>query len=122
MHRATRDELVVSEPQRAEDALVESALRIVPDNIGGGSKTDERSGRIRRLPAIDAEERGGCDPIARLLHGFAHSGVDKTLARFEMAGRLVQPHAGARLFFYEQKRVFADDDSRDRHNRAWEIQ
>ena len=50
-----------------------------------------------RLPPIDADERGRRDPVAGLLERLAHGRGDERFARLEVAGRLIETHADARL-------------------------
>ena len=84
--------------------------RLVRHDVGGEGEADEGSARHGRLPAIDTHERGGRDVIARLLQRFAHRGGDQSLSGFEVASRLVQPHAGPRLLLDQQERAVADHD------------
>ena len=70
---------------------------------------------VGRLPSIDADERRRIDAPARLPRAFRGGRADDRFAGFDVAGRLVEPQAVARLLLDQQEAAVALDDRRDRH-------
>jgi hypothetical protein len=116
MRRASSRELVVREPERAEDAGIERARRLVRDDLAANAKRMNVAPVSAACHRIDADERGRRDPMAGLLERLAHGRGDERFACLEVAGRLIETYADARLLLDEQERVVAHHDGGDRYD------
>ena len=75
---------------------------VVRDDVAGEREPDEGRARVGRLPAIDADERRRRDSMAGFLERLPHGRGDQRFAGLEVAGGLVETHAGARLLLDER--------------------
>src|SRR5687767_15679583 len=110
-----RDDLLVAQPLRIDDLGVEPPTRLVRDRARGERETHERRTVVRRLPAIDADEREWLDAPCRFLERFARGAIGQRLAGLEMPGRLVQAQSAPRPLADEQERAVTFDDGGDGH-------
>ena len=112
-------DLLARQPERAHDADVERAIRVMrgaesPPNV---KRTNCRA-RFGVAPLLHAEQAVELDVPAGLFERLAHRGVLQRLVRIKVPGRLVEHDASADVLFDEQKAAVARDDGCDGHMRT----
>src|SRR5439155_16591110 len=96
-------QVVLAQPGYAKDADVERARHVVALRISGEREAQKCCARVRRLPSIDADERGDPHMPTGFLERFANGGGGQRFSELEMARRLIDPRAVSRLLLDEEK-------------------
>src|SRR5689334_15744433 len=96
-----RGELLVREPQRAHDAVVQRTVAVVRLRTSRVCEAHERESVAGVGPRVDADQLRGPDAPSRLLERLAHRAVGNRFAGLQMAGRLVQLAPEARFLLDE---------------------
>jgi hypothetical protein len=112
------DQLIAREPYRADNPMIEHALRIVTRYGAGKGETNVRRVACRVMIVIDTDERTGPEMVRGFLECFADCGVSQRFTRIEMPGRLIETKAFIRFFFDHEKTPVALGDGGDRDVRS----
>src|SRR5690349_675256 len=118
---ASRGDIVVRQPQRAQDARIERPVRLVTPRRCGEGEANECHAAIRRFPLINTDERRRIDAPGGFLERLARRRADDRLASLDVSRRLVEPRAVARLFLDQEEAPIALDDRRDGDCRARDL-
>src|SRR5690606_30379069 len=117
MQVAARADLVCVEPDRPQDAAVERPRRLVRARVAGEGETQvgdvRAAGSVLVARHVDADAGHRLDLPGGLLERLARHRLQQRLARIEVAGRLVDPHAFERRLLDQQEPAVALDHRGD---------
>src|SRR4051812_45055639 len=101
--RRSGTEFLGREPNHAQDAGIELALRERAAQLPAEGEAKIGALLLGVMAVVDAHQFGGSEFAGRLFQGLARAGLHQRLARLPVPGRLVEYQAAARGFLDEQE-------------------